>query len=63
MRHCPPAATILFLAFSVNLKAATLTFGATSNLESSVTVPTIAKIFSCPLKSYLIRFTFLNLLE
>jgi len=47
--HCPPAATILFLALSVNLKAHTLTLGHVKSLISSVIDPTVAKIVSCPL--------------
>jgi hypothetical protein len=60
VRHCPPAATILFLAPSVNLKAVTLNFGTFKSLISSVTAPTTAKIVSCPL--YVTNYyTFLNL--
>jgi hypothetical protein len=58
--HCPPAATILLLAFSVNLKAHTLTFGQVKSLISSVTDPTVAKIVSFPLRGYYINNTFLD---
>jgi hypothetical protein len=42
----PPAATILFLAPSVNLRAQTLSLGIFNILLSSVIVPTTAKIGS-----------------
>jgi hypothetical protein len=45
----PPFWVILALAFSVNLKAQTLTLGNSNCLTSSVTVPTKAKIGSAPL--------------
>ena len=47
--HCPPAATILFLALSVNLKAHTRTLGQVNSLISSVIEPTVANMVSCPL--------------
>ena len=51
VRHFPPALTILALAVSVNLRAATVIFGTSRSLLSSVTVPTITAILSCPLRS------------
>lgn len=45
----PPAFRILALAPAVNLKAATVVFGNSNNLVSSVTVPTTtAVLFSAP---------------
>tara|TARA_B110000503_G_scaffold116569_1_gene175838 strand:- start:304 stop:492 length:189 start_codon:yes stop_codon:yes gene_type:complete len=38
--HYPPAASILFLAFSVNFKAVIVIFGHTANLSSSTTLQT-----------------------
>jgi len=58
--HWPPAASILFLALSVNLNAHTLTFGQVKSLTSSVTEPTTAKTVSFPLIFYW-NYTFLNL--
>ena len=49
----PPFWVILALAFSVNLKAQTLTLGKSNCLISSVTVPTKAKMGSAPLKNFL----------
>ena len=46
VRHLPPALTILALAVSVNLKAATVIFGTSRILVSSVTVPTTTAILS-----------------
>jgi len=40
VRHFPPALTILALAVSVNLRAATVSLGTSRSLMSSVTVPT-----------------------
>ena len=40
VRHCPPAAKILFFADSVNLRAQTFIFGTTNILLSSVTLQT-----------------------
>jgi len=49
----PPFWVILALAFSVNLKAQTLTLGKSNCLISSVTVPTKAKMGSSPLNNFL----------
>jgi len=46
VRHFPPALTILALAVSVNLKAATVIFGISRSLTSSVTEATMTAIFS-----------------
>ena len=46
VKHLPPALTILALAVSVNLKAATVIFGTSSILTSSVTEATMTAIFS-----------------
>jgi hypothetical protein len=46
VRHFPPALTILALAVSVNLKAATVSLGTSMSLMSSVTVPTTTAILS-----------------
>jgi hypothetical protein len=46
VRHFPPALTILALAVSVNLRAATVSLGTSRSLMSSVTVPTITAILS-----------------
>merc|ERR1712230_2372 len=48
VRHFPPALTILALAVSVNLKAATVIFGTSRNLTSSVTEETTTTVFSYP---------------
>jgi len=50
VRHFPPALTIFALAASVNLRAATVSFGTSRSLLSSVTVETITAILSCPLR-------------
>jgi len=51
VRHFPPALTILALAVSVNLRAATVILGTSRSLMSSVTVPTTTAILSLkPLK-------------
>merc|ERR1711967_5458 len=52
--HFPPALTILALAVSVNLNAATVIFGTSRSLTSSVTEATTTAIFSYPLRSWLI---------
>ena len=49
--HFPPALTILALAVSVNLKAATVIFDTSRSLTSSVTEATMTAIFSYPLRS------------
>ena len=49
--HLPPALTILALAVSVNLKAATVIFGTSRSLTSSVTEATTTAILSYPLRS------------
>ncbi len=54
MRHFPPALTILALAVSVNLKAATVSLGTSMTLMSSVTVPTTTAILSLKLRERLI---------
>lgn len=46
VRHFPPALTILALAVSVNLRAATVILGTSRSLISSVTVPTTTAILS-----------------
>lgn len=46
VRHFPPALTILALAVSVNLRAATVILGTSRSLISSVTVPTMTAILS-----------------
>lgn len=46
MRHFPPALTILALAVSVNLRAATVSLGTSRSLISSVTVPTMTAMRS-----------------
>lgn len=46
VRHFPPALTILALAVSVNLRAATVSLGTSRSLVSSVTVPTTTAILS-----------------
>ena len=51
VRHFPPALMILALAVSVNLKAATVIFGTSRSLTSSVTEATITAVFSYPLRS------------
>lgn len=43
--HFPPALVILALAVSVNLRAATVNFGTSRSLTSSVTAPTTTTIF------------------
>jgi len=49
VRHFPPAAKILCLAFSVNLKAQTVSLGTWRSLTSLVTVQTQTAIwFSLP---------------
>ena len=50
VKHSPPASTILLLAVSVNLKAATLILPKLFTLKSFVIVPTQAKIGSFLLK-------------
>merc|ERR1719329_235559 len=52
--HFPPALVILALAVSVNLRAATVSFGTSRSLMSSVTVPTNTTILSCPFKIWAI---------
>ena len=54
VRHFPPALMILALAVSVNLRAATVSFGTSRSLLSSVTVLTATTILSYPLRSWLI---------
>ena len=49
MRHFPPALTILALAVSVNLRAATVSLGTSRSLISSVTVPTTTAMRSLPI--------------
>ena len=44
--HFPPALVILALAVSVNLRAATFSFGTSRSLTSSVTVPTNTTVLS-----------------
>lgn len=46
VKHLPPALVILALAVSVNLSAATVNFGTSRSLTSSVTVPTNTTILS-----------------
>lgn len=46
MIHSPPALTILALADLVNLKAATVVFGKSKILASSVTVPTTTMVLA-----------------
>merc|ERR1719273_632263 len=45
--HFPPALVILALAASVNLSAATVSFGTSIILSSSVTVETTTTVLSC----------------
>ena len=55
VRHFPPALTILALAVSVNLRAATVSLGMSRSLLSSVMVPTTTAILSCLLPRCLTR--------
>merc|ERR1719242_1715882 len=45
--HLPPALTILALAASVKRRAATVNFGTSRSLSSSVTVATTTTVLSC----------------
>ena len=47
VRHLPPALTILARAVSVKRRAATVSFGTSRTLWSSVTVPTTTATLSC----------------
>ena len=47
VRHFPPALVILARAVSVNRRAATVSFGTSRTLRSSVTVPTTTTVLSC----------------
>ena len=64
VKQLPPAAKILFLADSVNLKAQTLSLGTSKSLLSSTTVQTATTVFfSCfPLRFLTIRETLIGYL-